>query len=186
MGRSLAVFTLPAIALVVGLSVQTRAAAPVTHGSQTAVVPREDVLPALLIEVRGLRVAMEQMAAAGPRVQLALGRVQLQEQRINTLIRRLDEAHGAVSVAQTSYADFKRRISGIEDGIRNWQPGGPTIEQLNGELKHTQGILADAAVKLQRAMADESEIAGTLATEQARWTDLNQRMEALETALGPR
>src|SRR3954464_5619884 len=85
-----------------------------------------DVLPTLLIEVRGLRVAMEQMAAAGPRVQLALGRVQLQEQRINTLIRRLDEAHGAVSVAQTSYADLKRRLGGVEDGIRNWQPGGST------------------------------------------------------------
>src|SRR3954465_8684292 len=72
MGRSLAVFALPAIALVVGLSVQTRALASVTHEPQTAPAPREDVLAALLIEVRGLRVAMEQMAAAGPRVQLAL------------------------------------------------------------------------------------------------------------------
>ena len=27
---------------------------------------------------------------------------------------------------------------------------------------------------------------GALASEQARWTDLNQRMEALEAALGPR
>src|SRR3972149_2796185 len=33
-----------------------------------------DVLPALLTEVRGLRAAIEQMASAGPRVQLALGR----------------------------------------------------------------------------------------------------------------
>ena len=56
----------------------------------------------------------------------------------------------------------------------------------NGELKHLQGMLADATLKLQRATADESEIAGTLATEQARWTDLNKRMEALEAALGPR
>src|SRR4051812_7359251 len=58
MGRSLAVFTLPAFAVVVGLSIQTRAAASVTHETQAAVAPREDVLPALLIEVRGLRVAM--------------------------------------------------------------------------------------------------------------------------------
>jgi hypothetical protein len=37
-----------------------------------------DVLGALLTEVRGLRQAMEQMASAGPRAQLALGRLQLQ------------------------------------------------------------------------------------------------------------
>jgi hypothetical protein len=50
----------------------------------------EDVLPQLLIEVRGLRAASEQMASAGPHVQLLLGRVQLQEQRIGNQIRRLD------------------------------------------------------------------------------------------------
>lgn len=186
MGRSLGVLSLPAIGLLVGLSVQTRAAAPTSHHSQAAVASREDVLPALLIEVRSLRVAMEQMAAAGPRVQLALGRVQLQEQRINTLIRRLDEAHGAVAEAQKPYADLKRQIGELEDSIRTWQPGGPTLEQLNGLLKHTQGLLADATLKVQRAMADETEIAGTLAAEQARWTDLNQRMESLEATLGGR
>src|SRR3954454_15957611 len=98
-----------------------------------------DVLPTLLIEVRDLRGAMEQMAAAGPRVQLALGRVQLQEQRINTLIRRLDEAHAAVAQAQTPYTDLKRQISDLEDSIRSWRQGDPSLEQLNGALKHSQG-----------------------------------------------
>lgn len=45
------------------------------RAQQTASPP--DILSALLIEVRGLRAALEQMATAGPRVQLALGRVQL-------------------------------------------------------------------------------------------------------------
>ena len=49
-----------------------------------------DTLAALLVEVRGLRAAMEQMASAGPRVQLAMGRLQLQEQRVNTLVRQLE------------------------------------------------------------------------------------------------
>ena len=42
--------------------------------AQGGTQPPPDVLSALLIEVRGLREAMEQMASAGPRVQLALGR----------------------------------------------------------------------------------------------------------------
>ena len=39
--------------------------------------PGPDVLPALLDEVRGLRAAMEQMASAGPRIQLFTSRLQL-------------------------------------------------------------------------------------------------------------
>ena len=39
-------------------------------------------MPALLQEVRGLRAAIEQMTASASRVQLALGRLQLQEQRL--------------------------------------------------------------------------------------------------------
>lgn len=54
--------------------------------------PNADVLTQLLTEVRGLRAAMEHMASSGPRVQLALGRLQLQEQRIDSTLRRLEGA----------------------------------------------------------------------------------------------
>jgi chromosome segregation ATPase len=186
MRRSFAVGTLITVSLAIGMVVGTRAASLHAQVRQGTSAQSEDVLPALLVEVRGLRAAMEQIASAGPRVQLALGRVQLQEQRINTLIRRLDEAHAAVAQAQKPYADLKRQIAGLEDDIHHSQSGGPSLEQLNAVLKHTQALLADATVNVQRAVADESDIASTLATEQARWTDLNQRMEALEAALGPR
>ena len=111
MRRSLAAGTLVTVALANGMAVGTRAASPHVQVRQGTSVQSEDVLPALLVEVRGLRAAMEQMASAGPRVQLAVRRVQLQEQRINTLIRRLDEAHAAVAQAQTPYADLKRRAA---------------------------------------------------------------------------
>jgi hypothetical protein len=60
--------------------------------AETAILfSRRDVLPALLVEVRGLRAAMEQMASAGPRIQLFVSRLQLQEARVNAMARRLDE-----------------------------------------------------------------------------------------------
>ena len=61
-----------------------------TLAGQAAAEPSQDTLAALLVEVRGLRAAMEQMASVGPSIQLAMGRLQLQEQRINTLVRRAD------------------------------------------------------------------------------------------------
>ena len=70
------------------MAVSTAAGLGVTAAAQGTGAP--DVLGALLTEVRGLRVAMEQMASAGPRVQLALGRQQLQEQRLNTILRRAE------------------------------------------------------------------------------------------------
>src|SRR5215510_13098041 len=60
----------------------------------------EDVLPALLTEVRGLRAAMEQMASAGPRVQLFVSRLQLQESRINSMARRLDTVRDELAKAR--------------------------------------------------------------------------------------
>ena len=59
------------IALALGATIHL----PAAQGATRQVQPQEEDLPALLVEVRGLRAAMEQMASAGPRVQLALGRV---------------------------------------------------------------------------------------------------------------
>lgn len=186
MKRRIVFFTLPIVGLILGATVETPAATPAVHEAQVTAAPREDVLPALLIEVRGLRAAMEQMAAAGPRVQLALGRVQLQEQRINTLIRRLDEAHAAVVATQTAYDHVKQQVGELEESIRTCQTGCPPIEELKGVLAHTQSSLVEATRNLQRATAEEGSVASALAGEQARWTDLNGRMEALEAALGAR
>ena len=44
-----------------------------------------DVLPGLLAEVHGLRLAMEQSAAVTPRLQLTLARLTIEEQRVTHL-----------------------------------------------------------------------------------------------------
>jgi chromosome segregation ATPase len=186
MRRSVAVLTLTLSALVIGLAVRTPAFAPGVQGRQAVPAAEPDVLPALLTEVRGLRAAMEKMASAGPRVQLALGRVQLQEQRINSLIRRLDEMRAAVAADQAEYDRLQEVSRGVEGALRNPPPDGPPIEELKARLEAIPRELAQALVKLQRATADEAAMAADLANEQARWTDLNQRMEALEATLAPR
>ena len=185
MRRSVAVVIVTVAVLVIGLAVRTRAfahGAPVQLAASSAPA---DVLPALLTEVRGLHAAMEKVASAGPRVQLALGRVQLQEQRINNLIRRLDEVRASAVEAQTHHDRLPETLRRIENSIRSPGPDGPSIEQSKAEQAGVRRELAGAATKLQLATADEASLAADLANEQARWTDRNQRMEALEAALGP-
>src|SRR5947207_15875479 len=87
-----------------------------------------DVLPALLVEVRGLRAAMEQMASAGPRIQLSVARLQLQEGRINTMLRRLEGVHDSLSTAQRELAALIDRQASIDARMAQ-NPNGPEREE---------------------------------------------------------
>ncbi len=145
---------------------------------------QEDVLPALLTEVRGLRAAMEQMASAGPRVQLALGRVQLQEQRVNNLLRRLEDSRAHLIDAQKNYDNTQQQLREIEAALREpTRPDGPRTLDLQGAQRETERQVAMRAADVQRITAEAAAIEVDLATEQGRWVDLNQRMEALEQSL---
>jgi chromosome segregation ATPase len=145
----------------------------------------EEILPQLLIEVRGLRAAIEQMATAGPRVQLALGRVQLQEQRIATQIRRLDSVRAALFTAPDELEPLERKIKQLEEVIRDF-PNSAGRGDAEKELAQLKAELARRQAEVQRLTAEESLLAQDIAAEQNRWTDFNQRLEELERVLGGR
>jgi chromosome segregation ATPase len=176
-----------AVVLTLGLLIVAIGSAERINASQGAgrqgAGPQEDVLPALLVEVRGLRAAMEQMASAGPRVQLALGRVQLQEQRVNTLMRRLEDSRGHLAETQRKYEQVQQQLRGIEEMIRQPRPDGPPLAALQAEQRDSERELARLVAEVQRITTETSVMEGDLATEQGRWIELNQRMEALEQSL---
>jgi chromosome segregation ATPase len=186
MSRSMAVlaFALVAVAVVFGLRTGVSAQAQAAPRADAA--RQEDVLPALLAEVRGLRASMEKMASAGPRVQLALGRLELQEQRVTTLVRRLQEVRANLAGLQRNYDQLQQRKAALDLALRDAPPGDPQAADLKGMQASLKGEFAHAAADVERVTAEEAEIAAELPVEQARWTDLNQRMEALEASLDGR
>ncbi|MGH9310170.1 MAG: hypothetical protein ACRD1U_12395 [Vicinamibacterales bacterium] len=150
--------------------------------------PSQDIMPALLTEVRGLRAAMEAMASAGARVQLALGRVQLQEQRLNTSIRRLEEVRGRLNQMQRDAARHQNEIESLEARVKAaYNSSGqerleaPLLEKV---LQDRQRRSARFAADLQQLTMDEAALANDVAGEQTRWTEFNQRLEELERSLG--
>ena len=154
---------------------------PRNSGAQVA-SPSPDVLSALLVEVRGLRSAMEQMASAGPRVQLALGRLQLQEQRVNTLVRRLEDARTSLAQARTGLEDLTVRMNENERLSR--ESSDPEIRQAaEAELKQVKTAVARGTLHLQRLQGEEATLSQDISAEQGRWSELNQRLEELELAL---
>jgi len=153
----------------------------------------QDVMPALLTEVRGLRAAMEQMATAGARVQLVLGRLQLQEQRLNSAIKRLDETRTRLTDTQRGLAEMTDQLAAVEgsgkDGAPAVAPHGQPMspedlarmrEDMKAQFTRQIGHMN---AEIQRLQMEETALANDVATEQARWMEFNQKLEELERGL---
>lgn len=162
-------------------------AAAVTVSGQSPVPARDDVLPALLAEVRGLRAAMEQMASAGPRVQLFASRLQLQETRINNMIRRLDTVRDNLAQAQQELASAEDMQKRIEEKLASTLAEN---SQERAELSHVlpehKRQVTNLRAQVSRLSVEENQLMSDIATEQARWTDINQRLDELEKVLAKR
>src|SRR5687768_11401627 len=133
MKRLVGAFMLTAAGIAAGAAVQ---GGPHAEAAQNA--QGQDVLPALLVEVRGLRAAMEQMASSGPRVQLALGRLQLQEQRVNNLLRRLETTRGSLAGAQREEEQSRQQFAAMEEMLKNPLPDGPQRGQVEQDMGHVK------------------------------------------------
>lgn len=177
MRRTVVVLTLVVGVAAAALSVRTRAA------GQASRVQDQDVLPALLIEVRGLRAAMEQMASAGPRVQLALGRLQLQEQRVNTLLRRIESVQTELAGALQASDHSRQEFTKFENALKSARLGPEEREHVENTLPELKSAHARALANVQRLQVEESGLTQELAAEQGRWTEINRQMEELERAL---
>jgi len=142
-----------------------------------------DVQAALLAEVRALRVAMEQMVTVAPRVQLAMGRLQLQEQRVATLVRRQQELHSSVTGTESSVDEQRRMLVQLEQTAQDTSKGPQERGNAEEQAKAIRAQMGSLETSLQQLRADEASVAQELAGEQARWNDINQRLEDLDRAL---
>jgi len=168
------------LAFVVILAVWRATAA----AEQTSAGQSSDTLAALLVEVRGLRAAMEQMASAGPRVQLAMGRLQLQEQRINNLLRQAETIRGNLVDKQRHEREMTQGLTSMADEMPNAKPEvRQAMEEQTQAFKRELTFLTPDILRLQ---AEEAAVAQQIAAEQGRWSDINRSLEELERALARR
>ncbi len=143
----------------------------------------QDVNAQLLQEVRRLREAIEMMVSTGARVQIVFGRLQLQEQRTATAVRRLDELRETLARVTQQVADFAQQGQDLDERQREFRGTPEERAELEAERKHFRRAVDGKEAERQRVQAEESQAAATLANEQARWASLNQQLEELERAL---
>ena len=149
-----------------------------------------DVTAALLTEVRALRTTIALAVGAGASGQLALGRLQIQEQRVNTLMARLDTTRQELAESRREALQRRESCKSMETAFTN--PAGspsfhggytPPREEVEQMLTTCRADLAAAASETQRLSEEEALRASDLLTEQSRWSDLNRRLEEIELAL---
>lgn len=143
-----------------------------------------DVTAALLGEVHELRLAMERATAVGPRVQLTLARLNIEEQRTMVLSGQLDQvrqeqARAALETVKlsTDLEDVQRALQTVTDPS---QRRGHQFEEQALKRKLSQQATIEEGLR-----AREREAAQLLTTEQSHWVDLNAKLDELERLLGP-
>ena len=141
-----------------------------------------DVLSAMLTEVRGLRVAIEQLAATGPRVQLAMGRLQMQEQRIDALGKRHIEVRDRRLENEAELVRVKQMLSVNENAFRT-STNPSARAQAEAEAEPLRTMVADLTAKVQRLQTEEATIAQDVSVEQAQWSEISRRLDELDRAL---
>jgi hypothetical protein len=143
---------------------------------------RPDVMGTLLVEVRALRGAIEQLTSASARVQLTVGRLQIQEQRFNTLSRQLFELRQALATTERQRAEQEASLADLESVLPNTSDAGER-QAVAERIRDLKGILSAGTGNLQRLRLEETELSGAVAAEQGRWTDLNQQLDAIDQSL---
>jgi predicted nuclease with TOPRIM domain len=145
--------------------------------------PQPDSTAALVQELRALRVAVEQMLAANVRVQLLMGRLQLQETRIISLSRQSTDME-----AQLTSLRLERDGIAMQQKVFAFMPDKTEDPKEREEAKRQAEALAGRLKEIDtRYLAlqnEQANIQQTIATEQNRWGDFNQRLEELERLLG--
>lgn len=141
-----------------------------------------DVLSALLAEVRGLRAAMEQVASSGTRAQLLLGRLQLQEQRVNALNSRIDAVRKEIAGNEQVAAAMENDLS-LTDATQAQNLPPDRQRQMEVHAREVKREYARRQTEIQRLQQTEALLAQELSSEQGRWNDFNRTLEELERSL---
>jgi len=147
---------------------------PAAEPSSTA-----QTLQTLLGEVRQLRLALERSNLLGPRIQIAVSRIQLQQEQVARL-------NGQIESSRRNIADLQDKQSEVTDNGKRVETQLIEVQDLHERkalefgLKQNKSTLERLKVLEQQERTREAELASALMNEQSRLVELNDRMASIE------
>jgi chromosome segregation ATPase len=149
-----------------------------------AQVPASDLqtLQALLAEVHQLRVALERSTQIAPRIQIAVERLKLQQEQVSRVAHQLDDLRNNLDHGRTEQPRIQQQLERLSAAAA--QATDPQKQKEFDDALNMTKLNAEQAEKsLQQMQLHEGELASQLQSEQARLTELNDRLDQMERAL---
>ena len=144
--------------------------------------PATPTIEALLKEVHQLRLALERSTQIAPRIQIAVERLKLQQDKVGRTTQQLDELRRDLDRRRSDQPKIQQRLQAIENQAS--QAVDPTQRRdFEGVLKEFKLEAEQAEKSLQQMQAREGELTGQLQVEQSRFMELNDRLDQIERAL---
>jgi chromosome segregation ATPase len=153
--------------------------------STMAQAPPDGTIQALLAEVRQLRLALEKSTSVVPRIQLALQRIQTQQNSVQRAAQQLDGLRDRLAASASHQAAQASRLKAIEAEVGREQDLLRRTA-LENELKQLKMVNDQPQEEELQLRTREVELSGRLRAEQAKLDELNESLAALERMLdGP-
>ena len=149
-----------------------------------AQAPASDVktLQTLLAEVHQLRIVLERSSQIAPRIQIAVERLKLQQEHVARVARQLDEIRRDLDRTRSDQPKIQQRVQTLDDEVNQAVDPGRR-KALDDEAKMLKLESVQQEKSLQQMQAREGELMSQLQSEQARLTELNDRLDQIERAL---
>ena len=146
-------------------------------------MPPPSAIDELLVEVRGLRAELNQAAGASIRAQLLVARLQLQERRIHVLAEQLAETRRVLSLEESKQIEKTAEFQRLEEVGRSADTPPQERRAIAELIPNVKEEVAQIYRQLEQLRMQETDLANQLASEQGRWVEFNDRLDALERSL---
>jgi chromosome segregation ATPase len=135
-------------------------------------------LDELVVEVQALRAEMNQAASASIRAQLLVGRLQMEDQRIAGVVRELESVQADLASNALVRADAAAKLKTLEENALG------ATNDVRVEVEKQVNAARSSAQQLDRRQQTlkrrEAVLAKELQEDQARWQEINARLENFE------
>ena len=138
-------------------------------------------LDELVVEVQALRAEMNQAAAASLRAQLLVGRLQMEDQRIAGVVRELEAVQADLAANAQARAEAATRMKALDEAVL--AATNDVREEAEKQLEAAKAASQQVDRRQQALKRRESALAKELQEDQARWHEINARLESFEQSI---
>ena len=140
--------------------------------------PQEDrqVLRALLDEMRQLRLALQRANAVNHRLQITVERLRLQQGRVDSIARSLENVRSRMSDLKSSRPQMEEQMKYVEEVLARATEQNRR-EQIELELKQMKARVASWSREEEQLREREAALTSELQIEQNKLNELNGQLE---------